>query len=61
MTTLDMLIAADADIIARLGIVDIGADETVDSTWDNRPTWDNWNRKNFSDFTRFSKYPPKGK
>jgi hypothetical protein len=60
MTTLEMLIAADTETVARLGITDVATDETADSKWDNRPTWDNWSRKNFSDFSRFSKYPPKG-
>ena len=57
MTALDLLVHADDDQLARLGI-DTATDEpraekfdnrpTWDNSskkFDNRPTWDNWNKK----------------
>jgi hypothetical protein len=61
VTTLDELTAADAGVLVRLGIDGHDANGTTPGLWDNKPTWDNWNRKNWSDFNRWSRYPPKGK
>jgi hypothetical protein len=47
MTTLALLASQPADRLARLGAPAVSGTRRTDSTptsFDNRPTWDNWSR-----------------